>query len=288
MKRIVLLLILSMFVLAGCEKNLPADENQVLIYLSTGSLANQETKSTTADAEKLISKIVLYGVDDKNAVVKTFTVPNPTLTGFKLTIPVQVKTLYAIANPTADIENAATPLNVAAILNLTADFTEAPQSPYIMSGIGAVSGSNANIELIRAIAKVEISPQNEFLIESVTVKNTPDKGFVFKKESTAAPTTSSRVSYPANTSNSTVYVAENSKDNPTEFEITGTYLGKQAIYTIVLSKDNTPIDIVRNTYYKVSVSALTDKECTITITIPAWEGVITTDEHIIPDTNFES
>ena len=287
MKRIVLLLVLSVFVLAGCEKNLPADENQVLIYLSAGSLENQESKSTATDAEELISKLLLYGVDDKNAVVKIFPViSNPTLTGFKLTIPVQVKTLYAIANPTADIENA-TPSNVSDLLNMTANFTAAPQSPFIMGGKGTVSGSNANIELIRAIAKVEIISKNEFQINTVTVKNTPDKGFVFQKESTAAPATSSRVAYPANT-NTTVYVAENSKDNQTEFEITGTYLGKQATYTIVLSKDEAPIDIVRNTCYMVSVSALTDKECTFTIDIPSWEGVITADEHIIPDVNFES
>jgi len=283
MKKIVYLLILCGFVLAGCGKNPPAGETQVLINLSTGPMINTDTKSATED---MISKLILYGVDDKNAVVKIFPViPNPSLTGIPLTVPVEVKTLYAIANPAPEIESA-TPSNVSDLLNLTGNFAAAPQSPFIMGGSGTISGSSANIVLLRAVAKVEIIEENEFEIESVTVKNTPNKGYVFKKESTTPPSSSARIDYPAKTANSTVYIAENSKNNPTEFAITGKYLDKQVNYTIVIKKDGSPIDLARNTCYKVFISASPDLECTVTISITEWDEV-DADEHIIPDEVFE-
>ena len=285
MKRISILYVLCGFVLAGCgNKEVDTTENDVFVYISTNPLSDLGKSATTME-ENLISKFLLYGVNDKNVVVKTFpAITDPPLDGIQLIIPKEVKTLYAIANPSAGIENV-NPSSLSGLLNLTGDFTTVPVSPFLMSGKGDVTGSNVSIVLTRAVAKIEVIAHNEFVIESVTVKNTPDKGYVFKKETIAAPTSSRRVDYSANTTNSIVYVAENSKNSPTELVVSGTYLNKRASYTIVLKNNLAPIDIARNTYYKVNISAITDSECTVSITILVWD-VKETDDHIIPDENF--
>jgi len=290
MKRIVLLLVLCGFILAGCGEDIvtPSEnERDVWVYFSASPLT-KSFKSAASTDETEISKLILYGVDDKDVLVTTFPViSNPSLTGITLTIPVEVTTFYAIANPSAAIESTP-PSTFADLLNLTGNFTAAPAAPFIMGGKGVIvdASASANIELIRAVAKIEVIAENEFEIESVTVMNTPDKGYVFRKETRVAPTTSGRVNYDVNTG-LTVYVAENSKDNPTELLVKGTYLGKQANYKLVLKKDESPIDIARNTFYKVRVSAITHIDCTFTITIPDWDEMITED-HIIPDDDFES
>ena len=282
MKRIVYLLALCGFVLAGCDNDTPASETQVTINLSISQMANADTKSATED---MISKFVLYGVDDKNAVVKIFPVSNQSLTGIIQSIPIEVKTIYAIANPTSEIENA-TLSDVSDLQDLTANFTSAPQSPFFMGGMGAVSGSNANIELIRAVAKVEFIEENGFEIVSVAVSNTPNRGYIFKKATIAPPSSSTMVNYTAKTTK-TVYVAENSKNNPTEFLITGKYLDKEINnYPIFIKKDGALLDIARNACYKVFISATPDLECTVTISITEWDEV-DADEQTIPDEVFE-
>ena len=287
MKKIIIWLVISGFVLSGCDDKviLPDDDFDVLVNISTSSLS--DIKSAEMTDESLITKYILYAVDGDNKVMKTFpSQSNPSLTGVKLSISKEVVSLYAIANPSTEIESAS-PKTVSDLLNLTASFATAPVSPFIMGGKGDVIGSNANIELIRAIAKVEVIAQNEFVIESVKVMKTPDQGYVFQKQTISAPPTSTKVEYLEKTTNSTVYVAENSKDVPTEFFVKGKYLDKPTTYTIILKIDGAAIDIERNTYYKVGISALTEFECAITISIPAWSDK-PTDPHIIPDDDFDS
>lgn len=290
MKRIVLLSVLCGLFFAGCdEKEKPPVDDEidhdVLISFSTNALSNVVLKSTKSTDENQISRIVLFGVDGKNEIIKVLPLSNPTLTGVTVTIPIEVKTLYAVANPTAGIEGALIP-TLTNLLNLTAGYTSMPQSPFLMSGKGDISGSNATIGLVRAMVKIDVVSLNELQIESVTVKNTPNQVYIFKKETPAPPPSSIRVNYPANTTNSTVYTAEYSKDNPVELEVAGTYLGIKVSYTIRLTNGGSPVDAVRNTCYQVGVSAITERECTYTITIPDWDEV-NSDKHVIPSENFE-
>jgi len=148
-----------------------------------------------------------------------------------------------------------------------------PQSPFLMSGKGDVIGRNVQINLVRAAAKIEVIAKNEFVIESVTVKNTPDKGYIFDNATLETPVSSNMAIYPANTTNSIVYVAENSKKKPTEIVVAGRYLGKKANYTIVLKNEGLPVDIVRNTIYQVSISAIDELNCNVSVTIPIWKDV---------------
>lgn len=294
MKSIVLLCVLCGFFLVGCgEKEKPSvdgDDQDVLISFSTNAMPtdvmqNMVLKSTKSTDENLISMIILFGLDDKGMVVKALPISNPTLTGITITMPIEVKTLYAVANPTPGIEGALIP-TLANLLNLTGDYTSAPQSPFLLSGKGDIVGSNATIRLDRAIVKIEVVSLNELQIKSVTVKNTPNRIYIFKKETTTPPS-SIRVIYPANTTNSIVYVAECSKDNPVELEVTGTYLGKTVSNTIILTKGGSPIDAVRNTCYRVGVSATSEPEWTYTITITDWDEE-NADRYVIPSENFES
>ena len=282
MKRIVFLYAFCVFVLAGCDQKPPSGENQVLIHLTAHPLTNTDTKSSATDNEKTISKVLLYGVDDQGMVVKTFPgIANPSLTGIELTVPMDVKTIYAIANPTSGIESV-TPSTLSDLLNLTNDFSVAPQSPFLMSGKGDIVNSTANIELIRAVAKIEIISQNEFQIESVTVKNSPHQGYVFKQETPTPPSSANKVAYPTvYSTNPVVYVPENSKNNPTEFVVTGTYFDLQASYTIVITTGGAPADIVRNTHYRVGVSAITETDCSIDLTIPPWNDYPTSFQQAI-------
>ena len=288
MRRVILVCVLSGFIFAGCgsdDDETPLEQEQVqdvLVYLSTSPLSDSGTNSTAISDENLISRLILFGVDDKNMFVKAFPViTNPSMTGIALTIPIEVKTFYAVANPTMAIESA----NLSSfsdIFNLTSSFAVAPAAPFLMSGKGNVSGSAVNIELIRAVARIEVVAHNDFVIESVTVKKTPDKGYVFKKETSEPPASSVMVAYPANTTNFIVYVAENTKNSPSEFEVAGKYLGQPVSYSIVLENNGSAVNIVRNTCYQISITESNDVDCTftITITMPVWEDV-NTDNYII-------
>ena len=295
MKRIVLWCVLCGFFLAGCgdDKIITPEEgyHNVLVSFSASPLSSS-LKSSGSIEESLISKLILYGVDENNMLVQDFREEkiNPSMKGIELSIPIEVTTLYAIANPTAGFESS-TISTYSDLINCIGSFTVAPITPILMSGKGVINDSEANIELIRSVAKIKVEAINEFEIESVVVKNTPNQGYVFIHDTPDAPAASARVNYEAKkTSSSTnnsiiVYVAENSKLHPTELVVTGKYLDQQATYTIVLKNNDLPIDIVRNTFYTVRITALSDFECTFKIEIPEWTE-IETDSHEIPDENF--
>ena len=295
MKNIILWISFIAFFSAGCRKA-PDDllvDRQVVIFFSARSLSSSLLKSAATSEESSISRIILFGVDNLNNVVKTFpAIDNPPLTGINLTVPKNIKSLYAIANPTIALEGS-NPVTLSALMALTGDFGVAPQPPFLMSGYGNVLGYNVNIELNRTVAKIEMEGINGFEIETVTVKDTPDKGYVFKREPISTPPITVSVSYPTiNLAIPTLYLAENTgglNPRPTQFIVTGQYGDKHANYTVVLSSEGGNIDIVRNTYYKVYISPITDSDCNIIITIPEWKDAFDDENpHIIyiPDENF--
>ena len=281
----------SLCIMAGCEhdpKDNPEPDHLVVLNFSTESLSGSLLKSAANTAEDLIEKIILFGVNDQNQVVQTFpALVNPPMSGKTLTVPRMVKSLYAIANPSAAME-AVIPSSVSDIMEMVGDFTNAPRSPFLMSGKSDVNGKNVNIQLVRTVAKIDITGKNGFQITAVTVANTPDKEYAFKRETLSVPTTAGRVSYSAiNSTSPTVYVAENSRQNPTQLVVTGQFQGKQASYTIVLKTGGQNIDIVRNTCYQVGITPITESECTFNITIPEWMDVIT-DDRVIPSNPYKN
>ena len=248
---IVLLFAFSHFIMTGCKHD-PQDDPEadrlIEVSFSTRSLSGSLLKSAANPAEDLIGKIILFGVNDQNQVVKTFPV---LVTGGTLTIPRKVQTLYAIANPSPAME-AATPSSVSDLTNMIGDFTNAPQSPFLMSGKRVVSGNSVNIELIRAVAKIDIICINGFQIETVTVMNTAAKGYVFNRETLSIPTLDV-VTYSFSGNNPSIYVAESSKQKPVQIVVTGKIQGKQKSLTFTLTKDEQDIDIIRNTRYQVTI-----------------------------------
>jgi len=294
MKRVILSLTFVTVVLAGCRKppDAPLPDRQVIIFFSTKPTVSSSLKSAATQEEEFFSKIMLFGVDNLGNIVETFSVENPPPSGIQRTISKQIKSLYAIANPTTDLEGVSL-TTVSALQALTGNFTTAPQPPFMMSGNGNVLGYNVNIELVRTVAKVEMEGVNGFEIESVTVKNTPDKAYVFRRESVSTPSSAVPVNYPAvSLATPTIYLAENRgglNPTPTQFVVTGQFGDKHANYTVVLADGGENIDIVRNTYYKVYISPLTDSDCIIIITIPEWIDAFDDENpHIIyiPDENF--
>lgn len=300
MKKIVLLFAACACIFAGCnnnpEDNLEQEDYQVAISFTTESASLLKSEAT--EPEDAITKIKLFGVDASNNVTP-YPVENIANKSarIQLTISRSIKSLYAIGNPTNTLETA-TPSTVSDLMDLVdnTNFTSAPQSPYLMSGMVTISSytEDINISLVRAVAKVKITSTN-FAFTSVTVKNTPDKGYVFAQASLSVPGGSESLKdYNPITLTGTapvnvpmLYVAENSKSTPTKFEVTGTYNNKTATYGIEL-KDKLSglyIDIVRNTYYKVNIEPVTESECIITISIPDWEDVETQD-HEIQDNDF--
>ena len=288
MRKLFLFFAIGFFILAGCNENPDSiEENQIIIFFSTKPASSSLLKSTGTEAENSITKVIIFGVDAQNDVIETYPViNNPPSSGIELTISKDVTSLYAIANPSTYMETA-TPATVSELMSLTGDFTSAPQSPFLMGGMGNVNGNSVNIEVIRAVAKIEIIGKNDFLIESVTVANTPDKGYVFSRETFSVPASSGKTTYPAiNSAAPILYVAESSSKEPVQFVITGQYQGKQANYTLVLKYEGQNIDIVRNKHYQVGITPITESNCEITISIPDWD-----DEDLgiyeIPDENFE-
>ena len=292
----VVLLALVLFNLAGCKKE-PAtgtDEDcQVIVFFSTQSVSASLLKATpptpATGAETLIEEIILFGVDASDNVIQSFVLDDPEFTGQEIDAFRNTVMFYAIANPSDDMKNPSlfNPETIADFEDLLADFSDAPESPFLMSGTGEVETSSegdryALIVLVRAIAKVEIEGIDDFNLESVTVINTPDLGYVFAGES-LVPLEAETTEYP--TVNSvvngkiTVYVAENSMDSPTQFVVNGTYEGQQISYNLVLKKMNGDVlDIERNTYYKVVITGDPTKFGSISINIPEWEDEITDDQ----------
>ena len=288
MKRVILSFACIAFFLSGCNQE-PVDldqERQVVIYFSPKPSAYL-LKSSATDDEKEILKIAIFGVEGQNIIKKFDVIDNPSLDGELLTISRRVTSLYAIANLDVD---AATLSTVSDLTSLTGSFLSSPAKPFLMSGIATDLNRTAktvSIDLVRAVAKVQIIGE-EFEIETVTVKNTPNMGYVFGKIPWEIPTTTTRINYSsvAYDADKALYVAENVSTNATVFEVTGKYLGKTAIYPIVLKKGTNNIDILRNTHYTVTITAITEDEFTIELNILDWEEE-ETDTHEIPDSAFQ-
>jgi len=293
------LVALVLFNLAGCKKEptVGTDEDrQVIVFFSTQSVSASFLKGTpptpATGAETLIEEIILFGVDASDNVIQTVLINDPDFTGQEIDAFRNTVKFYAIANPSEDMKNKAIfdPATIADFEELYADFSTAPESPFLMSGTGDVEITSegdryALITLIRAIAKIEIAGIEGFDLESVTVINTPELGYVFEG-GTLVPNSANMTEYP--TANSvvdnkiTVYVAENSMDNPTQFIVNGTYEGQTISYNLVLKLANNPIDIKRNTYYQVVITGDPEKIGSVRINIPEWDDVETEDQEF-PD-----
>ena len=274
MKRVVLAAVILLCILPQCQQELPVEgEREIWVSFSAQSLSSSLLKSAASTPEKSIDHLLLYGVDAQGNVAQNFPVEDqPSLSGISLTVLKNVKTLYAIANPSADMI-AANPANLSDLMNMTGNFAAAPQSPFLMSGQEEINCSNVQMELFRTVAKVQIISKNEFQINSVTVKNTPNRGYVFGQTTAAPPSAATMTDYPmVNTANPVLYVAENSTESPTQFLVSGTYLGNSVNYTIVLKMAGANIDIERNTHYEVGISAVSDTDCSIGVTIPEWNN----------------
>ena len=248
----VLLFAFCHFVMIGCEhdpKDNPELDHMIEVSFTTRPLSGSSLKSAANPAEDLIEKIILFGVDEQNVVVQTFLI-NPPLSGKQLVIPRKIKSLYAIANPSPAMEAAS---SVSDLTNMVGDFTNAPQSPFLMSGKSSVSGNSVNIELIRVVAKINIIGENGFQITSVTVMNTAAKGYIFSRETLPAPSSANMVDYTVNNNPSTIYIAENSRSNPIQFIVSGQLQGKPKSHFFTLERGGQNIDILRNTSYQVSI-----------------------------------
>ena len=283
MKKIAVLFLFSSFILTGCDKH-PMNESesldrQVMINFTAKSLSNSLLKSVASAAENSIEQIILFGANDNSEVVQTFpALQNPQLTGTAVYVSSEVASLYVIANPSDDMESL-NPLTVDDLMAMTCDYANAPQAPFLMSSMGKLSGNSINIELVRTIAKIDIIGKNDFQVESVTVMNTPASGYVFDKGTLSVPS-SDMIAYPENSSSS-VYVAENSGQNPTKLFVKGMFQGQFTAYTIVLSTDGKPMDIERNTCYQVFITPITELECDVNISIPEWNDMVAEENFIL-------
>ena len=248
MKRdiIFLLFVCSVFSLIGCNRELDDDpEHEVSINFTVGSLL----KATATPAEDLVNKIVLYGVDGQTMIEKyTITQLNTTQK-----ISKKVKSFYAIANPTSTMENLTT---VAELTNLTFDFTAAtpPASPFLMSGTGTISGTSVSINLVRMVARIEITcTDSKFTNASITVSNTPRYGYVFPRTPLAVPNSCTRAtnSYTNVVFPVSIYVAENTGATLTSIKVDGQYNGAAISPSYTFNFSN---NIVRNTNYPAAIS----------------------------------
>ena len=286
MKRVVVLLVSVGLFLSGCNILNPKDENdhQVVVFFNTKSLSSSLLKSTASEAEKTVEKIIIYGVDDNDVVEKLLVEQNPPDGGILLTVSRSIKTFYAIANPSAAME-AYDPLSVAALTNMIAYFETAQQSPFLMSGKAGINGFKVNIELERVVVKIDIFGMNGFEIQSIEVKNTPDRVFVFDRGG-ALPTSGLRTDYLPTTS-TTLYVAEYHSSDPTTFLVSGEFEDKQASYNLVIRSAGSAISLLRNTHYQVNISPITEDEFEFELIIPDWKDGQPLDDHFIPDDLFE-
>ena len=290
---IVWILALSLFNLTGCKHDPivdnEGDERLVVVFLSANSLSSS-LKSTASADEDNITEVILFGVDGNDAVVgQPHIITNPSSSsGNPLTVPKTVEWFYAIANPSDDMKNPAifNPTTVTDLDNLTAKFSEAPEFPFLMSGIGEVQNYSAVINLERTIAKIEVIGKNGFVVETVTVLDTPDEGYVFARDPIEVPLTANPVEYEdpfeAETDANIVsfYVPENVKASATRFKVTGTLnpgkVDEESIeYTFKLKIDKSEIDIKRNTKYQVGISPINLFEGTIDLDVTEWDYEVT-------------
>jgi len=271
----------------GCKKSDPRVEPDRQVFITFTSKSLSLLKSLATEDEDRIKKIIIFGVDDQNNVDKSFVIDNPSLSnGIVLTISRKIKTFYAIANPSTSLE-VASPLTVSDLIALTDDFSNLPESPFLMSGIANIINETATIELTRVVAKIKIISTGGFQINSIIVENTSSKGYVFPRLPFSTP--SEKTNYTELLSSEpTFYVAENSSVSPTRFVVSGQLDGKPSKYTIqqLTTSTGNPINIVRNCYYEVTIKPITEDDCSITINIVDWIDV-EVGGHTIPDNAFE-
>lgn len=306
MKKLVFCLSLCGFILAGCSRNEPAVEpdgdRQVVIFFKESKSASS-LKSAGTEEEDALEKVILYGIDGLGVIIFTDTIDHPSPAGDEVTMSRMVETLYAIANPSNDLETVLESVelsdNVSDLTTLVNDFSDAPESPFLMGGKGAVppSGFSVTVNLVRAVAKIEIIALNEFEITTVTVLNTSTKGYVFEQSTFSLPSSLDRDDYApvpptsATMDTTILYVAESPKENPVEFEVTGVFTGvgdlygKTATFSIILQQDGVDIDIVRNTRYRVRITPITEWKYDIEFFIVPWNEV-EADIVEIPDEDF--
>ena len=75
MKNIIIYFLIFLLSLMGCNPNInPEQHRQVMIFFSTRSPSVSLLKSTANDAENIIAKIKLFGVNDHGKVVESFPV----------------------------------------------------------------------------------------------------------------------------------------------------------------------------------------------------------------------
>ena len=255
---ILLFCTLILFKLEGCLYNYdpnddPEADRAIVINFTAKSLSGSLLKSSATPEENLINHIILFGIDKDGYIVQTF--PDVNISGQQLTISRNIKSLYAIANPPADIQ-AEELLTVADLMAMTCNYTSAPQSPFLMSGKAEVDVNNASVfvEFVRGVAKINITGKNNFQIKSVTVTNTPAKGYVFKREPLSPLPERTIYNYSAiNSSTYSFYVAENSGLSPTQFVVTGQFEEQQEVHTIELKVEGESVNILRNNNYEVGI-----------------------------------
>ena len=279
MKNIALMFVLCAVILSGCKSDFIENEgtHDVVIFFSAKSLTSSLIKSSSASPEeKSIEKIIIFGVDNNGDVLQSFLIQTPSLSGQVIDdVSRRVRLFYAVANPSDEVE-IAEPENVTELLELTGDFSVAPQSPFMMSGIGTITGSAASIELVRTVAKIDVIGSNGLEINSVTVENTPAQGYVFSRANISAPSGSGMTSYQATVNSDgvyTIYVAENSMQTPTQFVMTGQLENQQVTYMFTLRLGDEDVDVRRNTSYQVGVSPITHSKASFSFSIPEWDGV---------------
>jgi hypothetical protein len=251
-KSLLWLLAFAWLVVAGCRRE-PAPERTITVSFQVGSLL----KSTATTEEDQITDILLFGADAQGAVQITQSIPP---SGGQLTIPGTVTALYAIANPTDALE-AENPTTVADLQALTAGYPAAPAAPFPMSGMATVSGGAVGITLVRCVAKVELTGNANFQMESVTV-HTASTGYVFAPAAWAVPTASTWVDHTYTCEDAApvvIYLAEHESNAPATFTVTGRLLDQPAHLQLIttdpfsITENNHPVDIKRNTSYTWNV-----------------------------------
>ena len=256
---IALLLTFGLLVMTGCEKNEPEPEHLVALSFSTSAMSG--LKSASSAEENLIEKVILFGVDDQGEIITNFSALTGTslTNGTQLTISRKVKFIYAIANPSVAMETAALQ-NVSDLMNMTGNFAIAPQWPFLMSCVKEVNvfsnNVSINLEFVRAVAKIDvISKSDDFQITSVTLQNTPDKGYVFYREvgGNVSVPTSTMVTYSSTGAVLSFYVAESVKLNTIQLLVTGMFQGEPESFTYSLTSGGQKIDIIRNSYYQAGI-----------------------------------
>ena len=172
MKNIVLFLVFCAVVLSGCTREQidTEGEHDVVIFFTAESAPIASTvKSTATPEERAVEEILLFGVDNDGGFWQDFVISQAELANVEssgVVLPLvsrKVKKFYAIANPQDAMKTAISAaktgetLNAAFLEGLICDFSAYPQSPFVMSGTGTVTGYAAKIDLVRTIARIELT-----------------------------------------------------------------------------------------------------------------------------------